>query len=541
MVAKKKRKIPTKAELLQLQKLYKTDEKIAERLGGIPAYLVAYWRRKKNIPKHSQPKFSEKEIRDLWERFGDDDKCGMELGISKAAFYNWRRRYGIKEKPAFLKLEQLEFNFPGLKLNAAANSLYNKLTLTQKIIGQLSEADKIDVGDTVELEPSASLFNMNVLPILEKFKQSNTDLVWNPNKIFISLEKNSLNSNSSYNDRKKEIFDFIKRQGIKQFYHDTDGYSMQVFLENGQILPGNLIVSPLKYVSTLGALANLSVSCDESNCASLWSSGKISLTVPETIHIQVSGRRSRGIYGKDIALSILNQLQQIDVTNKAIEFTGNVISQMNISERMTLCNVSADSKAMASLCPFDSVTRRFLTGRALGSFQPLLADKNAEYKEMYQVNVDQLAPQIYYPFENEIKPVVEYENHPIKTAIIGTMGNGRFDDLRVTAEILKGKQLAPESRLYIIPGTKAVYLEALKKGIIRVLVESGATIIFPGQSPFGKDNPPAAHGEKILLTSNIGYIEKIGCALEDCYLCSPATAAASLLNGSISDPTRFVK
>ncbi len=108
-----RRKIPTKAELIQLQKLYKTDDKIAERLGNVTPQLVAYWRRKKNIPKHSFPKFAESEIRDLWEQYGDDYRCGLELGISKAAFYNWRRRYGIKEKPSFLKLEQLELDLGG--------------------------------------------------------------------------------------------------------------------------------------------------------------------------------------------------------------------------------------------------------------------------------------------------------------------------------------------------------------------------------------------------------------------------------------------
>src|SRR5512138_3425388 len=130
---KRRRKAPTKTELMQLQKLYKTDEKIGERLGGVPAYLVAYWRRKKNIAKYSLPKFSEQEVRNLWERYGDDEKSGLELGISKAAFYNWRRRYSIKDKPACLKLEQLEIVFPGTKENGHASQLYGGRTMAQKV------------------------------------------------------------------------------------------------------------------------------------------------------------------------------------------------------------------------------------------------------------------------------------------------------------------------------------------------------------------------------------------------------------------------
>ena len=183
----KKKKIPTKSELIQLQRLYKTDEKIGERLGGVPAYLVAYWRRKKNVAKHSQPKFSEKEILNLWERYGDDDKCGLELGISKAAFYNWRRKYNIKEKPAFLKLEQLELNFPGLKPNSGAISLYNKQTIVQKIIATQIDEESVEIGQSYEIEPDMVLSNGNSEQILQLFQDLKTDLVWNPNKISISL------------------------------------------------------------------------------------------------------------------------------------------------------------------------------------------------------------------------------------------------------------------------------------------------------------------------------------------------------------------
>ena len=218
-----KKKIPTKSELIQLQRLYKTDEKIGERLGGVPAYLVAYWRRKKNVAKHSQPKFSEKEILNLWERYGDDDKCGMELGISKAAFYNWRRKYDIKEKPAFLKLEQLEFNFPGLKLNSGAVSLYNKQTIIQKIIAHQLDSETIEIGSQYEIEPDVVLSNGSCNKTLQSFLESNTDLVWNPNKISISLNRSNFQQNGSNPDNDKLIREFVKRQGIRGFFESSDG------------------------------------------------------------------------------------------------------------------------------------------------------------------------------------------------------------------------------------------------------------------------------------------------------------------------------
>src|SRR5512138_1912201 len=178
----RRRTAPTKTELLQLQKLYKTDEKIGERLGGVPAYLVAYWRRKKNIPKHSLPKFSEVEVRNLWERYGDDEKSGLELGLSKAAFYNWRRRYGIKEKPAFLKLEQLEFNFPGAKLGPTVNALYGKQSVAQKIIARCvpQEREQVEIGETVTIEPDLVVSHYDTAEIVNQFRQSGIEYIWNP-------------------------------------------------------------------------------------------------------------------------------------------------------------------------------------------------------------------------------------------------------------------------------------------------------------------------------------------------------------------------
>ena len=541
-MAPKKKKIPTKSELVQLQRLYKTDEKIGERLGGVPAYLVAYWRRKKNVPKHSQPKFSEKEILNLWERFGDDDKCGMELGISKAAFYNWRRRYNIKEKPAFLKLEQLELNFPGLKLNSGSISLYNKQTITQKIISEKLDADKVEIGESFEIEPDIVLSKGHAAELLQQFNASNTDLVWNPNKIIVSLTVAKENDQQHDPEADKQLRDFVKRQGIKNFYESTVGFGQQVAIEHGQILPGQIILSSDNYASSLGAVAASAQSVPLSTIAESWSTGKTTVTIPETIRVDLHGRRSRGVYCKDIALAAIQKLRTVDVKNKAIEYYGNVISQMTISERFTLCNLSRDIGAVSAICSFDSVTRRYLTGRTQAQFMPVIADKNAEYADLYQINIDKLPPQISNGNNESIKPAAEYENLAVQVIIIGTESNGRFDDLRVAAEILKGKHVSPDCRLYIYPSSRSVYIEALKKGLIRVLVESGATIVFPGaHNIFETGSPFLAKGERALVTSNYSLIGSLDAEKSDVFICSPATAAAAAINGTITDPSRFVK
>ncbi|MFQ5454316.1 MAG: aconitase family protein, partial [Candidatus Zixiibacteriota bacterium] len=424
-----RKKIPTKAELTQLQKHYKTDEKIGERLGGVPAYLVAYWRRKKNIPKHSHPKFSEKEIKNLWERLGDDDKCGLELGISKAAFYNWRRRYGFKEKPAFLKLEQLELNFPGLKLHSTSTSLYGKQSIAQKTIARLAQLEKIEAGEAIEIEPDLVISNINTNQVIQEFKKLPTEFVWNPDKLLFSLADCYCNHSDSMPELLKLIRGFVKRQNIKRFFDINVGLAHQITFEKGYIYPGQFILSTDKNSISYGCLSSMAVCIDAKTMASVWATGKLKFQVPKTICININGRRPHGVFSKDVALSVIKQLSSVDVIDKAIEFYGNAITQMSISERFTLSNLSLDMGVRSIICPFDSITRRYLTGRTLKNYTPVIADKNAEYDEIYQINIDNLYPQLGKAGSvNDIKPVSDKEGLPVDLIILGTSSNGRFDD-----------------------------------------------------------------------------------------------------------------
>ncbi|UCE23600.1 MAG: 3-isopropylmalate dehydratase large subunit [Candidatus Zixiibacteriota bacterium] len=539
-----RRKMPTKAELIRLQKLYKTDEKIGERLGGVPAYLVAYWRRKKNVPKHSLPKFSEKEIRDLWERFGDDDKCGLELGISKAAFYNWRRRYGIREKPAFLKLEQLELNFPGLKLHPALNSLYGKKTMSQKILARAAQLEKAEVGQTIQIEPDLVVCHTNAGQIIDDFKKLGSELVWNPGRIALSLANCSGDGDDEkISEAHRKIREFVRRQGIKAFYDVTEGSCHQVALEKGQTLPGNVIIGTDPYTASYGCISAIATGIDTQQAATVWSTGQHSFEIPPAVRIDINGRRARGVYTRDIAHSVMRQLSAVDINGRAVEYYGNVLSRMTISERFTLANLTVDMGAISAACAFDSITRRFLTGRTSAHYTPIIADKNAEYEQIYQINIDHLTPQLARPGSaDDIRPVTEREGLAVSLIVLGTSSNGRFDDLRVAAEILKGKQVNSECRLLVYPASRSVYLEALKKGLVRVLVEAGAVVMYPGYwDCSGIAESLVAPGERVLITANNRLVDRIDAETSEVYLCSPATAAASAINGAITDPARYVK
>lgn len=538
-----RRKIPTKAELIQLQKIYKTDDKIAERLGNVTPQLVAYWRRKKNIPKHSFPKFSGEEIRDLWERYGDDYRCGLELGISKAAFYNWRRKYALKQLPPFLRLEQLELDLGGVCRVVGKKYHYGQQTATQKILSDRAGLEKAEVGQTVEIEPDLAILHDDASIIIKRFQESGLNYVWNPNRIAIALDQHVPAESTETAETHKLIREFVKRQNIKHFYDIHEGICHQVVIEKGHILPGQLAVGTDTRIASFGCLGAFAVSIADADMASLWATGRIRLETPATIKIAINGKMAKGVHAKDIILFVIKKLSDKGTENRAIEFHGTTISQMSISERLTITSYAIETGVRAAICPFDSITRRYLLRRARMPYRPALADKDAVYQETYEFNIDQLAPQIARPHDaNNIDSVANTVGLPINQVVIGSCADGQFDDLRIAADIIKGKEIHPDVRMLIFPGSRSIYLEALKKGLIRAFIEAGAVVLNPGCGSYaGIHQGALAVGERCLATGGRSFKTEMGSPDIETYLVSPATAAASALKGVITDPMGYVK
>jgi homoaconitate hydratase family protein len=537
-----RRKIPTKAELIQLQKLYKTDDKIAERLGNVTPQLVAYWRRKKNVPKHSYPKFSWEDIRDLWERYGDDYRCGLELGISKAAFYNWRRRYDLKEKPAFLKLEQLELKLGGPN-EIMRISRYGCQTIAQKILADRAGMEKVENGQEVAVEPDLAMSPINASDVIGEFTKKGLNFVWNPNRIVVPLDCLPSAKTKSKAESRQIIREFTRKQNIKYFYDFGEGACHQIIVEKGHILPGQLAFGTDRYLSSYGCLGAFGMEIGLTDMVNLWANGRLEVTVPSTVKININGKMRPGVYVRDIVHFIAKKLGIKGLANKAVEFNGVAVSQMSISERFTLCGLMREAGAVAAIVPYDSTTRRYMMRRTKMPYRPALADKDAIYEDTYEFNVDNLSPQIARPhsFDNVV-PVYEAEGQPVERIFIGGNPNGRFDDLRIVAGILKGRKINSGVRLYINPCSQSVFLEALKKGLIRALVESGGVVMCPGSISSQSDNQGIlASGEACLATTSSNTRGALGSTEANIFLASPATAAASALKGVVTDPTNYIK
>jgi 3-isopropylmalate/(R)-2-methylmalate dehydratase large subunit len=287
----------------------------------------------------------------------------------------------------------------------------------------------------------------------------------------------------------------------------------------------------------------MGVGIDSPTLASVWATGKHTMEVPKTVKIIVNGKMLPAVFARDVIQFITSKLMQAGLTGKALEFYGTTVAQMSISERITLSCLSAALGVSAAICPFDTTTRRYFTGRTRMPFRPALADKDAIYDETYELNIDNLVPQITgIDGAGMSRPVAEVEGLSVNQVIIGSGANGRFDDLRVAADIIKGNTIHPDVQLLIVPASRAVYLEALKKGLVRAFIEFGAVVLSPG-SGFTEElaHYCPANGERCLTTTE----ERPGTStldrIAELYQVSPATAASSAINGVVTSPTIYMK
>jgi 3-isopropylmalate/(R)-2-methylmalate dehydratase large subunit len=524
------RRTPTKAELLRLQKLYRTDRKMAEALGnGVTEHLVAYWRRKKGIATYSFPKFSEKEIQEVWDRFGDDFHAGMELGISKPAFYNWRRRYKITKKPTALKLEQLSLELFTADKTGPRRSGSGRKTIAQKILAEKSGQAEILPGMTVDVEPDLTLVTNDAGQVLAAFEDSGPHMVWNPARVVIALG-NQPSPECQDPCRQREIHDFARRQHIKNFFDIGEGDGCQTIMERGMALPGQLTLCDARDSFACGSIGSLTALLSSSDMATLWRTGRISLTAPGSLRVFISGRAARGVFIADIAGHISSHLTG-KVDGKVIEFYGPAVNTMTLSERITLCHNASTTGAAAAICPFDATTRRFVTPRARRPFTAMLADRDANYDGEYSFEINALKPVAVGP-DLTVTPLDELTGMLVQRLYIGGTAGGRFDDLKMAADILKGKKINPEVRLIIQPVSRAVYLEALKKGILRVFVEAGADIFNPGYYPFSLPSTRPASGETLFATETGTFAAYVG---------SAAAVAVAAITGQITNPSSYVR
>jgi len=415
-------------------------------------------------------------------------------------------------------------------------------TFAEKILAQKSGRSGVRAGEIVIAEPDIIMSHDNSSAIAKTFAEIGVSKVWNPDKIVIILDHVVPAASEKHAQNHKTVREFVAAQGIKNFYDINHGICHQVLSEKGHAVPGRLILGSDSHTTTYGAFGCFAAGIGRTETAAIWATGKLWLLCPQTYKILIKGKSPEGVFAKDVILHITGKLGADGADYRCVEFTGMAVADMSIDDRMLLCNMVAEMGAKTGVCMVDDTTRAWLMGHGVTEYEAVYSDADADYENVLEFDISSIEPQVACPHTvDNVKPVSEVEGVRIQQCLLGTCTNGRVSDLHLAAEILKGKKIAQGVRLIVLPASKKVYQEAMSKGILETLSEAGAVICNPGCGPcLGAHQGVLAPGEVCLSTANRNFKGRMGCPNSEIYLASPATVAASAIEGAIADPRKYM-
>ncbi len=411
-------------------------------------------------------------------------------------------------------------------------------TLIQKILAKASGKEQVQIGEIVFPKAHRILTHDNTSFISQIFKKMEGSCVWDPERVVIALDHAVPPPDSEKAKSHSITRSFVRQQGIKHFYDAGSGICHQVFVEHYHAIPGVVIYGADSHTTTHGALGAAGIPIGRTEAASIWVLGKTWLKVPETVKIIINGTPRRNVSAKDIILTIIRKLSVIGLDYKVGEFHGNYLPKTSISDRMTLCNMTAEMGAKAGIVPADSVTQEYLNN-SHELFEPVLSDDTATYKQEFEFNCSEMVPQVAQPHKvDNVCDVTDLPPIKIDVAVLGTCTNGRLDDLATAAMILEGKYVAEGVRLLVYPASRKVLESAIDAGYIKTIVKAGGLLNVPACGPcLGAYGGVLAPGETAISTANRNFKGRMGCNEDtNIYLASPATIAASAITGEIVSP-----
>jgi homoaconitate hydratase family protein len=411
------------------------------------------------------------------------------------------------------------------------------LTFSEKALGRKA-GRTVRAGEVITVAPDYYLSHDNSSAIIGEFKKLGLKKVAAPGKIVIVLDHIVPAADEKYAQNHKTIREFVTEQGIPNFFDIHAGVCHQVFSEASFALPGAVIMGSDSHTTTYGAFGAFAAGVGRTETASLWATDEIWLRVPETLRIEFRGRFPVGVFAKDAILRILGDHGADRANYEAVEFAGPAAGDFSLASRMVLCNMAAEMGAKNGSFEPDGKTIEWLKARARGSYEILKSDSDAKYEAVMTYDLGALEPQIACPHSvDNVKPVSAVAGKPFHQALIGTCTNGRLEDLEVAAKILKGRKIHPGVRALVLPASREVYLEAVKRGLIEIFLEANCVMVNPGCGPcLGAHEGLLAPGEVVVGTSNRNFKGRMGGRDSEIYLASPATVAASALEGKITDP-----
>ena len=414
------------------------------------------------------------------------------------------------------------------------------MTMAEKILAAHAGLDEVVPGQLVECDLDLVLANDVTAPIaIKKVAEIGVDKVFDPTRVLIVPDHYTPNKDIAAAEQAKICRDFAKAQGITHYWEvGCVGVEHALLPEQGVVTAGDLIIGADSHTCTYGALGAFSTGVGSTDAGVGFATGKAWFKVPESILFKIDGDLKPGVTGKDIILHIIGMIGVDGALYKAMEFTGSTIAKLPMDERLTISNMAIEAGGKAGLIPVDDVTRAYLDGRSERPYVEYHSDPEAEYSQVIEIDAADIEPTVAWPhLPSNTKPVAESREVKIDQAIIGSCTNGRLDDMRAAAAVLKGHKVHPDVRCIIIPATQQVYRDCIHEGLMDIFLDANCAISAPTCGPcLGGHMGILAKGERAIATTNRNFVGRMGHPESEVYLASPAVAAASAVLGHIGLP-----
>ncbi len=446
------------------------------------------------------------------------------------------------------------------------------MTLVEEILTAHSDKKEISPGEFINVKVDLVLSNDITAPLaIKEFRKLGISKVFDPRKVVMVPDHFCPNKDIQSAEQAKLMREFAKGQGIIYFEVGRMGIEHVLLPERGFVLPGQVIIGADSHTCTYGALGAFATGMGSTDIAVAMATGEIWMKVPETIKFIYHGKLPKWIGGKDLILYTIGDIGVDGALYSVMEFTGEAIDELSIDGRFTMANMAIEAGAKAGIFSVDDKTKEYVKEHSRHChsepfapchsepfapchsepFAPCHSERseesqpaeNAEYARVIEYDVSKIEPQVAFPhIPSNTKPVSQVDDIKLDQVVIGSCTNGRLDDLRVASKLLKGRQIHPEIRCIIIPGTQKVYLDALREGLIEIFIEAGAVVSTPTCGPcLGGHMGVLAAGERCLSTTNRNFVGRMGSPKSEVYLAGPAVAAASAILGRIADPEEVLQ
>jgi len=414
------------------------------------------------------------------------------------------------------------------------------MTITEKILARHAGEEQVTPGQIIMARVDVALGNDITAPIaIREFERSGATALFDPARVVLVMDHFTPNKDINSATQVKIVRDFARRHALPHFYDVGEmGIEHALLPERGLVAPGDLVIGADSHTVTYGALGAFSTGVGSTDLAGVMITGKIWLRVPETIRLVYRGRLQPWVDGKDLILHTIGDLGVDGARYKAMEFTGEAIAELSMAGRFTMANMAIEAGGKCGIFTPDEKTLAYVRDRVARPWEQFASDPDARFAELREYDCSRIEPQVACPHSpGNVRPVGEMGRVKIDQAVIGSCTNGRIEDLRAAAAILKGRKVARYVRLIVIPATQAIFRQAVREGLVEIFLEAGGAVSTPTCGPcVGGCMGVLAAGERAVATTNRNFIGRMGHTESEVYLAGPAVAAASAVLGRIASP-----